>query len=462
MPRIAVFPISAIGHVNPLLSVVAALTQRGDSVISSFGPASLAAAFCRAGATHVSIDPGAGAPPADGPDGPPTDLAWKSFIRPADTMAQHEQLARDFAPDVVLYDVFALAGYLTAEALGVPAAAFVTTFGYGALGEQFVEQQGVPHPQLTAVNEDYRDRFGVDVLGAGLLPVLFPSRWLSIVTGAPSLSSPLNRSETPRLYDLLSRYLDACAFVGPCIGGPRVDAEAPPAARTSADRAAAHDRGAPLPLEVLDAAKRDRRRMVLFSLGTVLTDFRFATPVGGAPTGRAFLRRTLDHLVEAFADDPDWLVVAAVGTRVDPREELRWPGNFIVRSFVPQEALLRRHADVFITHHGMNSTVESLRAGVPMVSLPGVGDQLANARIMIARGAAIAPCDIADPFGTCSAARLRAAVERAAIDPAYREACAVVAREMAAAGGADRAARLLLGIAGAIDERRTRGRQRRG
>lgn len=71
---------------------------------------------------------------------------------------------------------------------------------------------------------------------------------------------------------------------------------------------------------------------------------------------------------DAFADAKH-TVILSVGRQTQVEELGQAPPNFIVRQYVPQlEAL--RHAKVFITHGGMNSTSEGLLFGVPLVVQP--------------------------------------------------------------------------------------------
>lgn len=55
------------------------------------------------------------------------------------------------------------------------------------------------------------------------------------------------------------------------------------------------------------------------------------------------------------------------------------PENIYAYSFVPQIEVLK-HADVFLTHCGMNSINEAMSLGVPMVAMPYINDQLTNAK----------------------------------------------------------------------------------
>ena len=64
------------------------------------------------------------------------------------------------------------------------------------------------------------------------------------------------------------------------------------------------------------------------------------------------------------------------------------PSNFTVRNSVPQLEVLK-HADLFISHGGMNSINESLFYGVPMVIVPQQFEQNYNARRMKKMGVSV-------------------------------------------------------------------------
>ncbi|MFC9931841.1 nucleotide disphospho-sugar-binding domain-containing protein [Streptomyces sp. NPDC127190] len=439
--RIAVLPIDAIGHVNPLLAIVEELVLRPDvTEVRGFGPDSLADAFASVGAGYTPV-PSVPLPPT--PDGL-GDLPFKSFVHPLTVSDAYQGAVAAFRPDVILYDVFGIHGMLAARIHGVPSVSLVTFPGYGALGEDFAVQHGRPHPELVRANGEYRARYGVDPLGEGLLPVLFPSRDLSVVTAARELSREPG-PDTPRLAEVLEPYRGTCVHVGASVGTGRYMPGTALTGPVRNDARVRHDSSG-FPFGRLDEARRAGRSVVLFSLGTVLTDFRFRSPVGGAATGREFLMAMLDRLTTALGDRKDLLVVTAVGSLLAAEDEPDWPANFLVRDFVPQRELLERYADAFITHHGMNSTTESILSGVPMVSVPGAGDQFANAATAVEGGAAVALWDIRDPYGTVTAELLREAVDRVLTDDAHRAACARLRDAMLAEGGAPRAAELAAGL----------------
>jgi zeaxanthin glucosyltransferase len=67
-------------------------------------------------------------------------------------------------------------------------------------------------------------------------------------------------------------------------------------------------------------------------------------------------------------------VVLSVGRNINPGELGPFPSNAIVVSIAPQIELLKRAA-LCITHAGLNTTLEALAEGVPMVAIPVGYDQ---------------------------------------------------------------------------------------
>lgn len=77
----------------------------------------------------------------------------------------------------------------------------------------------------------------------------------------------------------------------------------------------------------------------------------------------------------------DMSVILNTG-KVPPETLGKITGNIYAYSFVPQVEVLQ-HADVFLTHCGMNSVNEAMSYGVPMVAMPFINDQISNAKRIV-------------------------------------------------------------------------------
>jgi MGT family glycosyltransferase len=137
--------------------------------------------------------------------------------------------------------------------------------------------------------------------------------------------------------------------------------------------------------------------------------------------------------LQAFGDGA-WQVAMAVGDRVDAGALGPVPGNVEVRPYFPQLAVLR-HADVFVSHAGMNSTMESLYHAVPLVTVPQMPEQEANARRVeeLGLGRRLDPLQLTPE-------RLRAAVDEVAADQRIRANLATMRTHVRRAGGSVAAA----------------------
>lgn len=84
----------------------------------------------------------------------------------------------------------------------------------------------------------------------------------------------------------------------------------------------------------------------------------------------------------------DASIIMSVGKNIDINVFKAIPPNFIVRNCVPQLEILK-HADVFITHGGMNSTNEGLYYSVPLIVVPHFFDQYIVAQRVAELGAGV-------------------------------------------------------------------------
>ncbi len=129
----------------------------------------------------------------------------------------------------------------------------------------------------------------------------------------------------------------------------------------------------------------------------------------------------------------DAQLVISLGGGLDPARLGALAGDPIVVRFAPQLELLKRAALV-ITHAGLNTVLESLLEGVPLVAVPLGNDQPGVAARLKARGA----CVVVSRH-RLKPARLRKAVTLVLEDAAYRRAAQVLQRAIQQLNGPERA-----------------------
>jgi MGT family glycosyltransferase len=114
-------------------------------------------------------------------------------------------------------------------------------------------------------------------------------------------------------------------------------------------------------------------------------------------------------------------------------------GAPLVVPFAPQIELLKR-ATLTITHAGLNTALESISQGVPMVAIPITNDQpgVASGLEWLGVAEAVAPSRL-------SVQRLEAAVQRVLREPGYRARARRYQEEIARLDGLALAADLLAG-----------------
>jgi MGT family glycosyltransferase len=174
----------------------------------------------------------------------------------------------------------------------------------------------------------------------------------------------------------------------------------------------------PFPWEKLDG-----RPLIYASMGTVQNR----------------IRETFANIAAACADSGAQLVLS-LGGSATPEALGDLPGEPLVVGFAPQLELLER-ADLFVTHGGMNSALEGLRAGVPMVVLPVGNDQPGVGAIIQHFGAGLS-------LGTSrpGLARLRIAIGRVRGEAKYRNRARALAVELAKQDGREVAADRIEGV----------------
>lgn len=167
----------------------------------------------------------------------------------------------------------------------------------------------------------------------------------------------------------------------------------------------------------LDLRLDDLRPLVFASMGTL-------------QGGRIGVFR---HIAEVCRD-LDLKLVIAHGGRLTRAECDSLPGRPVVRSFVPQRALLRR-AILAVTNGGLNTVMDALAAGVPVVAIPIAFEQAAIASRLTYCGAGLAV-----PFRTLSSAVLKRAISRILQNSDFTARARTLAQEIGKAGGVETAA----------------------
>jgi zeaxanthin glucosyltransferase len=133
----------------------------------------------------------------------------------------------------------------------------------------------------------------------------------------------------------------------------------------------------------------------------------------------------------------DAQLVISTGHGVAPETLGELPGDPVVVSYAPQVDLLHRSA-VAVTHAGLNTVLDALGTGLPMVAIPVTNEQpgIAARVAWIGAGEAIAHKHLTPQA-------LRSAVVRVRSNPSYRAAAARVQDSIQAGGGAPRAVELI-------------------
>ncbi|RRA47685.1 glycosyltransferase [Acidipila sp. EB88] len=130
-------------------------------------------------------------------------------------------------------------------------------------------------------------------------------------------------------------------------------------------------------------------------------------------------------------------LVLSIGSNVRIEELGPIPANAIVVSRAPQIELLKR-SDLCITHAGINTTLESLSLGVPMVAIPVGFDQPGIAARIVYHGVGERV-----PVSSMSKEALSKAVQAVMGDPSYRDKARQFQKAIAESSGLDLAADVL-------------------
>lgn len=395
MSKVLVFNLSGHGHVNPTLAVVQELTARGEEVIYYLTDEfkhkiqSTGATFRRY--ERMSQEQ-CQSLPSDSFPSLSEVLSRKLGEGLQVIIPQLLDEVRAEQPDYIIYDSMCLWGKLLTKILQVPAIAFHSTYAsnehfnlfdvFAAHNSQASPPTTDPMVALRSQVEQFCTTYGIQPFE--LSDLLLHDELLNIVS--------MLRAFQPAGDTFDERFV----FVGPSISR----------------RAETND----FPLDRLG-----EQPVLYISLGTAFNNWL------------DFFQMCLT----AFGGQP-WQVVMSIGTKIDQSALGSIPDNFIVDSYVPQLAVLKQ-TDVFLTHGGMNSVMEALYYGVPLVAIPQMPEQVITSERVAQLGVGVAIEKTAVTQST-----LLSAVATVANDPQFREKAQRMQEILRSAGGYKQAADSIL------------------
>jgi MGT family glycosyltransferase len=408
MVKYAFMNFPSVGQINPTLAIVEELVERGQEVVY-FLPESFRALIERTGASFHPIEPSVyahlrGQPaPATAADDNRRLAGLPLRMLKASRQVLPSLLARmeEERPDCLIYSGLFLWARMMTYALDIPGVALWPTYAPTERFSRVVradllaslalpessptlasrtpqEARAALRDELAYLRERYR------------LP--FPSI-TSLVRGEESLVVVfLPREFQPDADSFDDRYV----FVGPSF---RPD-------RDRARSSVGYD------LQSLLAEVAEDRPCLYISRGTIYTH----------------QAEFYNACISAFGDS-EWRVILALGNHLDPASLNRLPANFLAAPSFPQLEILPG-TDVFLSHGGMNSVMESLYFGVPLIVVPHIHEQQVTAERLSELGLGISIDQSA-----VTAETLAAAVDRVFREPAFSQRARQMGQQVREAGG---------------------------
>jgi MGT family glycosyltransferase len=148
------------------------------------------------------------------------------------------------------------------------------------------------------------------------------------------------------------------------------------------------------------------------------------------------LKYVFSYIAEA-CNGLDAQLVISLGGALEPEAIGNLPGNPLVVKYAPQLELLQK-ASLTITHSGLNTTLESLNNGVPMVAIPVTNDQPG-----VAARTAWSGAGEAIPLKKLTVSKLRESIKRVLTSDSYKQNALKLQTAIHNAGGVKRAADII-------------------
>jgi len=285
----------------------------------------------------------------------------------------------------------------------------------------------------------YKENYHFDIFKDAFPANYYLRRGLTICTGVKEFEPAMPEVVKPMYHGMDSN----CKYVGPMLLSEKegristLGDGSPPCEHQWIDE--------PFPMDELRQYKEHGRKIIYFSLGTCAPStfaWDFDCPdiqakmLGARSSGKDFCRGLWQRAFDAFGDKKGYVVVmASQSQQPDSLEGFEIPSNFIIRRKCPQLEILKL-ADAFITHGGFNSTLESIAAHVPMLVLPYFADQFDNAKMVSKEGMGL---HYNDPLAECTSIGEDVA-KLLKFEHFFKNNCKRVAGKLERAGGAEEAA----------------------
>nr|ARU81128.1 CylN [Cylindrospermum licheniforme UTEX B 2014] len=141
--------------------------------------------------------------------------------------------------------------------------------------------------------------------------------------------------------------------------------------------------------------------------------------------------------IAAACQNLDAQLVISLGGSAKPESLPKLAGNPILVEYAPQLELLQK-ATLVITHAGLNTALESLSNGVPMIAIPVTNDQPAVAARIVWSGTGEAI-----PVDKLTVEKLQKCVNKVLTDDSYKRNAMRLQEAIASAGGVSRAADII-------------------
>lgn len=368
-----------------------------------------------------------------------------------------------------------------AQITGIPCVGLMTTAGPGSMAhamKDFLEKMGMTVEECLEHRKNYqplqecferlRSKYGIkvayndDMEPCGKCSVAIDSAF-TLVTTAEFLADP-----TPKdLQELYEAKHTKFIFVGPLLdkaGAKRAAGHKFTMEKGTHDEAAGNPAVPECdPVARLKEAKAAGRKVIYISMGTVITGdspevgWVNRMKVGNQEkgfTGKELCQAAWQGAFEALGSDaPDApLLLVSLCPQADALENLELPKNAFCLPSMPQVDLLKSGVDLFLTHGGQNSFMESLSVGTPVVVCPGFADQPVNAQKAVDIGVGLQVtrpmCELEEVEQEILKYKteVKAAVTEVYQNKSFQSRAEQCSQELRDAGGVDRAVDLLLGI----------------